>query len=129
MPPPPPQARCLAVVPALAPPAERTPSVSPTRSQADSEPQRKKRTHLTQDDKLVLMNLCVDYQAEHVQNNKGRFWTKITELLDQATGVRLCDPSKTVAGLVVQRQVLNLEVPDDRHSGRHTGTFADPELN
>ncbi|KAA8914910.1 hypothetical protein FN846DRAFT_992846 [Sphaerosporella brunnea] len=109
-----PQARRLTVVPHLAPPAERTPSISPTRP--DAELQRKKRTHLTQDDKLVLMNLCVDYQAEHVQNNKGRFWQKITELLDQETGVRLGDPSRTVAGLVVQRQVLK-EVPDDRKSG------------
>jgi hypothetical protein len=122
MPPPPP--RRLAAVPPLAPPAERTPSVSPTRS--DAEPQRKKRAHLTENDKLVLMNLCVDYQAEHVQNNKGRFWQKIAELLDQQTGVRLSYPSKTVAGLVVQRQVLK-EVPDERKSGRHTGTFA--ELN
>ncbi|KAA8892935.1 hypothetical protein FN846DRAFT_1025978 [Sphaerosporella brunnea] len=45
------------------------PALTPSRNE-------KKKTHLTQDNKLVLTNLCVDYQAEHVQNNKGRFWQK-----------------------------------------------------
>jgi Fe-S cluster assembly iron-binding protein IscA len=90
-------------LPQLPPPAQRIQSVSPTRS--DSESQRKKvGTHLTQDDKLVLINLQVDYQAEHIHSKKklnsgrtkskkrtressdespsppGRKWTKITTL-------------------------------------------------
>jgi hypothetical protein len=106
--------RNLTSVPPLPPPAECTPSVSPTRSDAP----RKERTHVNDDDKVVLMTLCTQYQAEHVRNKKMGFWLMISELLEQNTGLKLRDPSKTVAGIVAKRKATVRK--EKSTSGMHT---------
>ncbi|KAH0604108.1 uncharacterized protein H6S33_007139 [Morchella sextelata] len=53
----------------------------------------------------VLMRLCVDYQAEHVQGKNSGFWLLISELLEQKSGgVKLKDPQKTVSLIVARRR-------------------------
>jgi hypothetical protein len=64
------------------------------------------------------MNLCVDYQADNIRNKKGEFWSMISEMLLQTTGVTLKDPRKTVLGLVAKRKAtINVQL---KESGRHT---------
>ncbi|KAH0609204.1 uncharacterized protein H6S33_001432 [Morchella sextelata] len=66
-----------------------------------------RRSHCTirEGEKIVLMRLCVDYQADHVQGKKNAFWLFISELLEQETGgVKLKDPQKTVSWMVARRR-------------------------
>jgi hypothetical protein len=104
------------------PPAQRRniPGVLPTHSDAAAEAQRKTRTYLTDEDKVVLMNLCVDYQADHVRNKKTEFWSMISELLEQTAGVTLKEPQKTVRGLVAKRKAtVKVQL---KESGRDSDT-------
>lgn len=77
---------------------------------------RKTRTHLSNDDKIILLNLCVECQAEHVHNKKMAFWILISELLEKETGVKLKDPQKTVNILVARRKA------EVRTQSRESGT-------
>ncbi|KAI5815618.1 hypothetical protein BZA77DRAFT_315572 [Pyronema omphalodes] len=50
------------------------------------------------------MRLVVEHKDDHIRYRKLQFWSKIADLLLQATGVTLRQPQKTVRGFVVQRK-------------------------
>ncbi|RPA95932.1 hypothetical protein L873DRAFT_1811990, partial [Choiromyces venosus 120613-1] len=60
--------------------------------QPESQPIRR-RTHLTDENKLALVKICVENQADFQEQKKGQFWAMISGLLQQEVGVSLKDPA------------------------------------
>jgi hypothetical protein len=81
-------------------PSNRTKAVG----SANDTSKRKSRTHLNDTDRLALMSLCVEHQAEHVPNKKTAFWLLMSELLEKENNIKLRDPQKTVTILVAKRK-------------------------
>ncbi|RPA99887.1 hypothetical protein L873DRAFT_1806043 [Choiromyces venosus 120613-1] len=50
-------------------------------------------TYLTDENKLALVKLCVENQADFQERRKGQFWMMISGLLEQEIGVSLKDPA------------------------------------
>ncbi|RPB05755.1 hypothetical protein L873DRAFT_1797486 [Choiromyces venosus 120613-1] len=53
----------------------------------------RRRTYLTDENKLALVKLCVENQADFQERRKGQFWMMISGLLEQEIGVSLKDPA------------------------------------
>jgi len=77
---------------------------------------RAPRTYLTDNDKLVLARLCVQYQSDHKPGEKTRFWKKIGLLLKESTGKELKDPQDAMTTMLLQFEI------DEARELRESGT-------
>ncbi|RPA99268.1 hypothetical protein L873DRAFT_1806755, partial [Choiromyces venosus 120613-1] len=50
-------------------------------------------THLTDENKLALVKICVENQADFQEQKKGQFSAMIFDLQQQEAGVSLKDPA------------------------------------
>ena len=87
--------------------------------------QERQRARLTDEEKLVLVRLCVNYQEEHTRgNNLANFWIKIKQLLKDETGKELKNPQDTIRLMTTALEV------QDRRELRESGTVQqDTDLN
>lgn len=101
------------------------PASSPTSGRATPSQERpSQRARLTDEEKLVLVRLCVNYQDEHTRGNKANFWIKIKQLLKDETGKELKNLQDTI-----RLMSTTLEV-QDRREQRESGTVQqDTDLN
>ncbi|KAF8453193.1 hypothetical protein BDZ91DRAFT_749684 [Kalaharituber pfeilii] len=74
------------------------------------------KVNLTDEDRLILVRLCVEHQSKHRRGNKENFWKDIKEYFIHATGKRLSDPRDTMSSLLIQLEV------DDRQEAKESGT-------
>ncbi|KAF8445457.1 hypothetical protein BDZ91DRAFT_753715 [Kalaharituber pfeilii] len=92
--------------------SSQTPSLSPAptilASRGRGPPADNLRTQLNDEEKLHLVHLCIEYQAEHVKGKKGAFWEKIRMLLKEQIGKDLRDPHSIMRILLQQFEVQRL---------------------
>ncbi|KAA8906866.1 hypothetical protein FN846DRAFT_906826 [Sphaerosporella brunnea] len=63
-------------------------------------------------------DLCVAHQADYFQGQKGTFWNKISELLEQDRGIILKDTRSTMIDLVdIRKQEVERFTTGDQMSG------------
>ncbi|KAF8457325.1 hypothetical protein BDZ91DRAFT_852369 [Kalaharituber pfeilii] len=73
-------------------------------------------TRLTEEERLILVRLCLEYQDEHTPRNKTKFWLKIKLLLLEKIGKELKDPQQAITRMVEQLEI------DDRRERKESGT-------
>jgi hypothetical protein len=61
---------------------------------------------MTDDFRLALLKLCIQWQDENVYGNKTKFWYKMSVLLAQECGVLLKDPQSTIDDMVAARRIV-----------------------
>jgi len=53
----------------------------------------RRRTYLTDENKLMRVRMCVENQMDFQDGRKGQFWAMISDLLHQEAGIFLKDPA------------------------------------
>jgi hypothetical protein len=66
----------------------------------------------------VLVKLCVAHQSEYFHGQKGNFWKKISQLLEQEHGIILKEPRSTMQDIMAARRAEVAKFQDDKMSGR-----------
>jgi hypothetical protein len=66
----------------------------------------------------VLVKLCVAHQSEYFHGQKGNFWKKISQLLEQEHGIILKEPRSTMQDIMAARRAEVEKFKDDKMSGR-----------
>ncbi|KAI9885706.1 MAG: hypothetical protein M1823_002471 [Watsoniomyces obsoletus] len=66
---------------------------------------RRSRVHLTENDNVILIQICVTQSRLYQPRKLGKFWQLVGVLFSGQTGKSLKDPPRTVEELVAQRKI------------------------